>query len=124
MPEQPRYGKHGAVLDREELALLRAAIPKDGSELSKKAIDLLRSKSGLKDEQTDAYIGAAQTLADEIHGKDGEVEVDEEACISPGEEGAYVQAWVFVRQEDIDARIELNAQGTEAEVDASPEAGS
>jgi hypothetical protein len=36
-------------------------------------------------------------LADQAHGKDGEVEFDEDAIVSEGEDnGAYVQAWVWV----------------------------
>ena len=35
--------------------------------------------------------------ADEIHGRDGEIEIDEDAVVSPGDDpGAYVQAWVWV----------------------------
>lgn len=111
MPDVKPYGMYSAVLSRADLGVLRAAIPRDGSEASKQALQMLRERSGKDDDA--AYVSAAQTLADEIHGKDGEVELDADPCISEGGDGAYVQAWVFVPKDKIDARIELNAQGTE-----------
>lgn len=44
-----------------------------------------------------AYIEAAR----KIHHKDGEVEIDEGATVSRGSDpGAYIQAWVWVYDED------------------------
>ena len=45
-----------------------------------------------------AYVAAADT----IHGRDGEVEVDDNAKVSMGSDpGAYVQAWVWVYDTDM-----------------------
>jgi hypothetical protein len=45
-----------------------------------------------------AYINAAIML----HHKDGEVEIDDDAKVSRGEDpGAYVQAWVWVYDDDV-----------------------
>lgn len=38
-----------------------------------------------------------QEQAKQIHEQEGEVEVDPGARLSPGDEGSYVQAWVWVR---------------------------
>jgi hypothetical protein len=37
--------------------------------------------------------------AKEEYGEDGSIEFDEDAVVSPSEEGAYVQAWVWVSKE-------------------------
>ena len=45
-----------------------------------------------------AYVAAA----DELHGRDGECEVDDNAKVSMGADpGAYVQAWVWVYDSDM-----------------------
>lgn len=42
-----------------------------------------------------------RTLAKKRHGRDGEVEIDDNAIISHGDDpGAYVQAWVWVPDSD------------------------
>jgi hypothetical protein len=44
------------------------------------------------------YLASAK---DEWH-RDGEVEIDDDAIVSESEEGAYVQAWVWVGRPDAD----------------------
>lgn len=42
-----------------------------------------------------------RTAAKRLHHRDGEIEIDEEAEVSLGDDpGAYVQAWVWVSRED------------------------
>lgn len=39
--------------------------------------------------------------AQRVHGRDGDVEIDENAAVSRGDDdGAYVQAWVWVDNEE------------------------
>ncbi len=46
---------------------------------------------------TEARRKAIVAMAFDIHVRDGEVEVDDNAVVSEGEDnGAYVQAWVWV----------------------------
>jgi phosphopantetheinyl transferase (holo-ACP synthase) len=40
-------------------------------------------------------------VAKEIYASGGEIEIDSNAKVSISNEGAYVQAWVFVRVDDI-----------------------
>lgn len=49
------------------------------------------------DAKKDAYIAAAQ----QQYGREGEIEVDESAYVSKGDDpGAYVMAWVWVSDDD------------------------
>lgn len=44
------------------------------------------------------YVGAAKMM----YGDEGSIEVDDDAPVSRCEKGAYVQAWVFVYDSDVD----------------------
>lgn len=61
----------------------------------------------LPEDYTDEdFINAAR----EIHGRDGEIEIDDGAPVSRGDDnGAYVQAWVWV-----DAAYLPNKENTDA----------
>lgn len=90
---------HGAVLTRAEVSLLTSAL-RTGEDTGS-AIRLLEfsSGSGASTEEREA-IAAYQRRALEI-AKEGEVEVDEDAVVSPGSDpGAYVQAWLWVPAKD------------------------
>ena len=59
--------------------------------------DVPRWKSRLTKEQEEAYIATA----DRLWSQDGLVEVDTDAVVSVCEEGAYVQAWVWVPNSEL-----------------------
>jgi hypothetical protein len=47
---------------------------------------------------------AYRKAADRLHGRDGEVEIDDDAKISQSPDaGVYVQAWVWVYDDDVTA---------------------
>lgn len=55
-----------------------------------------------KRERDKAVRAAYVAAADEIHGRDGECEIDDGAKVSLGDDsGAYVQAWVWVYDSDM-----------------------
>jgi hypothetical protein len=57
-----------------------------------------RLREACKDtREADAY----REIAKETKEDEGYCEVDDHATVSIGEDGAYVQAWLFVRKEDI-----------------------
>lgn len=47
--------------------------------------------------------------ADELYGIEGEIEIDEDGAVSHSDEGAYVMAWVWVSNDDMDACTECGA---------------
>lgn len=54
------------------------------------------------EEQTNPKIAGYRATALDMHHRDGELEVDENAIVSAGDDsGAYVQAWVWVGDEDL-----------------------
>lgn len=73
----------------------------------------------MKDEDGIPEVSSRTTLAreakyrkaaDDIWGKDGEIEVDQDALISESEDGgAYVQAWVWVDAENAGIRLRRRA---------------
>ena len=56
-------------------------------------------------EQTKRTDEAARAVAGRIYGND-DVEIDDNASTSYGDEGVWVQAWVWVRNDDITERME------------------
>ena len=48
----------------------------------------------------EAYRHAAKRL----HAAEGEIEFDADAAVSPSEDGAYVQAWIWVDREALSQR--------------------
>ena len=51
-----------------------------------------------------ARFAAYRKVAKEMYQVDGEVEVDDDAVVSEGDEnGAYVEAWAWVNKEEVDA---------------------
>lgn len=67
---------------------------KPGTELYRRAVETL-AEAGRSQE----YI----VRAAEIYGRDGEIEIDDDAAVSLGvDAGAYVQGWLWVPDEEID----------------------
>lgn len=86
------------IRDRLNLIGPKAECQKFASALAGELDDKLRDGFA---ECNQAWVEKAK----ELHQNDGEVEVDEQcdnsAIISYGDEGAYVMAWVYVRNEDM-----------------------
>jgi hypothetical protein len=58
---------------------------------------LMTNALNASDDGTDARMGAIREMARAQRHRDGEVEIDENAVVSEGDDnGAYVQAWVWV----------------------------
>jgi len=64
---------------------------------------------GAMRELEDAVLAAAEPghtpardAAKRLHHRDGELEIDDDAVVSPSEDGgAYVSAWVFIRKDQL-----------------------
>ncbi|OAM91626.1 hypothetical protein OH491_24275 [Termitidicoccus mucosus] len=103
--QQPFRPAHKAVLETADLrqiySLLRSHPERDAAD---KAIARIREASQA-DASKDARnrIAEYQDEADSQYARDGEIKIDEGAAISEGEDGAYVQAWVFVSKDRISA---------------------
>lgn len=86
------------LLSDEQIAIIKKALlAVGGDDANGVRIHIEDKVAEHDDPDRQKYVKAAQ---DKIH-KDGEVEIDDDADISKGEDpGAYVQAWVWVYAED------------------------
>lgn len=64
---------------------------KPGTKLYKEAVDALEEAR-----QGWMYVQSAK----EIYHRDGEIEIDDDAGVSTSEDGAYVQGWLWVQDEE------------------------
>lgn len=87
--------QHGELLARaQDIAKLEYCAWARAKEMLRELLDAFDMPDGPHDE---AYRDAAKAL----HGSDGHCEIDEGAVVSEGEDdGAYIQAWVWVSHED------------------------
>jgi hypothetical protein len=62
--------------------------------------DLIKAVKDAQDDD-DGLVVKYRQAAHEVHHRDGELEIDDDAVVSVSEEaGAYVQAWVWVTDAD------------------------
>lgn len=92
---QSHWGRESSVgtLNREDLAVLQELRNTMAPEVGRMTLRTLHEWG-----EADRYSAAAQR----IHGDEGQVEIDDRAPISRGEDpGAYVQAWVWVPESEL-----------------------
>lgn len=75
---------------------------KPGSNLYKRAKQMLKERYSEEGRDIVAY------AMENMH-KDSDFEVDHDAAISAGDEGAYVMGWSWVAYEDVDKAKEMNS---------------
>jgi len=89
----------GTVDDYEIVALCET------EKVAEATITGLLAEPAMKEQTEDekarrgAYIVAARERY--AHGSDDDIEVNDSACVAPGGEGAFVQAWVWVRNDEL-----------------------
>ena len=73
--------------------------------------DSRETKSPINQEQNDAFVAAAKR----IHQEEGELEVDYGAVVSYSDDGgAYVAAWVWVSNDEVESKYRYNEQEDES----------
>jgi hypothetical protein len=89
---------HSALIGRAELASLAALLgAHPDHEAADVALKLLADRAGAG---SDAGAVAAYQKGADALARDGEIEIDEDAVVSIGDDsGAYVQAWLWVSDE-------------------------
>lgn len=92
------------LLGEPQIAVIKKALLEmGGDDANGVRIHLEDKVAEFNDPDRQKYVRAAR----DKHHRDGEIEVDEDACISKGDDpGAYVQAWVWVYAEDAGVKLE------------------
>ena len=71
-----------------------------------KAEDAIVRAVGAADHANDGgELDVYRTAARDFYGRDGEIEIDDDAVVSIGEDGAYVAAWVFIQSDATDDTV-------------------
>jgi hypothetical protein len=79
----------------------RITVQTDGAMKPEEARDLARQLDTLAEELDPTPGAQAYVAAAKLHGKEGELEIDDNARVSKGDDdGAYVEAWIWVSDED------------------------
>lgn len=87
------------MTDREVMQQALWAIEESGHKADlMAAADALRARIADREQATPEQIDAARQLYAE--GSEGDIAVDDDAFVSRTETGAWVQAWVFVSNEE------------------------
>jgi hypothetical protein len=82
------------LMDDQIAYLLAAAVAKPEDAVLQGIASLLKDNQA---SQTDEIDEKFRKAADDIYGRDGEIEIDEGAPVSKGSDpGVYVQAWIWV----------------------------